>query len=185
MAKINLKEINKFFEPISTLKLKKRHGWEIRDIENTETIGSHIFGASMIGWYLARKEHLDATRVIKLILVHDMVKAYIPDITPQDKDYSNIQEIELTHLVNFIKNLPKELKKEFVNLFQEYQKHTTDEARLAREADKLDTLQQAIKYQKLLKKPVANEFFKTYKCFFQTKTGIEIYERLKKEHKPE
>lgn len=175
-----LKEIINFFEPINTLKLKERAGWRLREVKQVETIGSHVFGSTLIGWYLARKEHLDATRVIKILLVHEMVKAYIPDITPKDDKYFHQEELVLRHISSFIEKLPKDLKNEFVNLFLDYQKGLTEEAKIAREADKLDTLKQALEYEKITGKEIAGEFFKNYEVYFRSKSGKRIFNELKK-----
>jgi len=182
---IFLSEILDFFEPIEKIKRKEREGWKIAKKEYkikgvVETIGSHSLGAALIGWFLAEKEGLNKEKIIKLLLVHDLVMAYMHDITPRDKDYARKKEIENDNIKELLKDIPSILKNEFESLIMEYQKEETPESRLAREADKMDTLLQAFFYSKENgRKEIIQDFLPRYEKFFRSKTGMKIFMELK------
>lgn len=177
---IVLKEILEFFEPIEKVKRKEREGWKKSNVKGVvETIGSHSFGAALIGWLLAEKEGLDREKIIKLLLVHDLVMAYMPDITPYDKAYAKKKGIENMTMEKLLKKVPEGLRIEFQSLIQEYQKEETPESRLAREADKLDTLLQAASYSRESgRKEILQDFLSHYKKFFKSGSGRKIFSGL-------
>lgn len=178
---IVLKEILEFFETIEKIKRKEREGWKKSKVKGVvETIGSHSFGAALLGWFLAEKEGLDKEKIIKLLLVHDLVMAQMQDITPYDKAYAKKKDIENGTIGRLLEKIPQELKSEFQYLIREYQKEETKESRLAREADKLDTLLQAFFYSKENnRKEILQDFLSRYEKFFGSKTGMKIFRRLK------
>lgn len=176
-------EILDFFEPIEKIKRKEREGWKLAKLKPViETIGSHSFGAALLGWLLAKKEKLNEEKVVKLLLVHDLVMAYMQDVTPRDKNYEIKNEIENGRIAKLLEKIPKEMKKEAEALITEYQKQETQESLLAREADKLDTLLQSLFYSKENgKKEIFREFFGHYKKFFRSKSGKKIIKQLESE----
>lgn len=176
-------EIIDFFEPVEKIKRKEREGWKLAKFKPViETIGSHSFGAALLGWLLAKKEKLNEEKVVKLLLVHDLVMAYMQDVTPRDKNYERKSEIENSKIAKLLEKIPKEMRKEVETLITEYQKQETEESLLAREADKLDTLLQSLFYSKKKgKNEVFQEFFDHYKKFFRSKSGKKIIKQLESE----
>ena len=174
-----MKEIIKIYEDIDKLKHIERKGWSrIGVVGIKDTIGSHTFGATMLGWILSKRENMDTEKVIKLLLVHDLIMAHVRDYTPDDTEYTSKKEIENKALSSLLDNTPNDLKKDFAELFEEYQKEETEEAILAREADKFDTLFQALMYSKRLGQNKIKEFLDTYKHKFKSKTGKAIFTEL-------
>lgn len=170
-----------YFKPINKIKHIERKGWKLKGVKGvTDTIASHSFGAALIGWFLAEKEKVDPNKVIKLMLVHDLVMSYLEDLTPFDKEYKNKEELENHSFEEMINDIPEELKKEFIKLVKEYQEQKTKEAMIAREADELDTLLQAKVYSGILNKNILNEFLETYKKYFKSETGKKLWGELKK-----
>lgn len=165
---------------MEAIKTKEREGWKQKKVKGVvETIGSHSFGSAMLGWILAIRENMDKEKIIKLLLVHDLVMACMPDITPKDSDYARKKEIENSKIRELLEKIPEELKDEFRLLITEYQSHETPESRLAREADKLDTLLQAFFYSKREGRwEIAQEFLNSYARFIKSKTGKETAKEL-------
>ena len=115
-------EMEEFFNCINSLKHTERQGWKDRDIERPlDTIASHSFGAGLIGWFLAEKEDLETDRIIKMLLVHDLIMAYVDDYTPADSEFGSKKQKEQEMAEKLFQNIPDELEKEFRELFYELQ----------------------------------------------------------------
>jgi putative hydrolase of HD superfamily len=174
-----MKNIIKFYSCIDKIKHIERTGW--KDIGVTgvkDTIASHSFGAALLGWIISKNNKLNETKIIKLLLIHDLVMAYMVDYTPNDREYPSKKDIENQNIKSLLKDVPEEIKKEFSDLFKEYQAGKTEEAMLAREADKLDTLFQAYFYSKRLGKNEFKSFALSYKKYIKSKTGKKIFNEL-------
>lgn len=74
----------KFFENIQTLKEKKRRGWLVHGIENSESTAAHIFRMAVSSWVLGKKGGLNTEKLLKLALIHDICEVFAFDETPYD-----------------------------------------------------------------------------------------------------
>ncbi|MCK4997422.1 HD domain-containing protein [Candidatus Pacearchaeota archaeon] len=176
-----MESLIKFYREINKIKNIKRNGWERIGIVNAkDTIASHSFGATLISWVLSKRANLNENKLIKLLLIHDLIMAHVNDTTPADKEHSSKRENENIAFEKLSENIPPEIKEEFRLLFHEYQKEETEEAILARECDKLDTLLQSLMYSEELGKNKLSEFISSYENKFKSKTGKKIFEDLKK-----
>ena len=172
-------ELENFFEDIDGLKHSERQGWKDLELDRPlDTIASHSFGASLIGWKLAEDEGLDSDRVMKMLLMHDLIMAYIEDVTPEDEDFESKKEREDEMFESLLENVPESIRDEFSDLFQEFRENNTKEAEIAHEADKIDTLLQAHKYSKEEEENYLKEFLDSYKEYFKSETGKNIYSNL-------
>ncbi len=170
-----------FFEEIGKLKRMPRRGWVLRDIKNPETIAEHIFRVSIMAWVLAatKKNNLNIEKIIKMALVHDLCEVHAGDTTPYDsivpknkKERLKLMdtwprfskkkreklakdkfEKEKKSLEKVISKLPNDIKREFKNLWLEYEKGLSPEARFFRQTDRIESLFQAAEYWKEYKKP--------------------------------
>lgn len=144
-----MKELIKFLDYISKLKLTVRTGWDMRKVPDIkETIGSHSFGVVFISWIMAKKENVDVEKTIKIALVHDLLEGIMGDLTPLDKNYHIKDILEKEALKKLDNLLPEELKSEVKSLFNELLENKTKESAIVTEADKLDTAFQAYLYEK-------------------------------------
>ena len=172
-----MQQILNLYKDIEKLKHTPRKGWVKRGVtEIVDTIASHSYGAIILGWILAQKENLDQDKVIKLLLIHDLVMAHITDYMPEQEEYNSKIQIENKAFDKL--QIPQSTKPEFTALFEEYQEQKTEEARLARQCDKLDTLFQAFFYSKKLGKDIMQEFLQTYNGYFKSDTGKKYYQQL-------
>jgi putative hydrolases of HD superfamily len=141
-----------FYSDIDRIKHRRREGWMQKGIPGAmDTIASHSFGAALIGWILAREEGIDENKMIKMLLIHDLIMAYVEDLTPSDTSYEKKRELENSAALKLLDDVPLSIKEEFHSLFAEYQEEKSTEAILARECDKLDTLLQSYMYSKKLR----------------------------------
>jgi putative hydrolase of HD superfamily len=178
-----IEDIEEFFDDISNLKHSERQGWIDAGVEPPrDTIASHSFGAALIGWVLAEKEEVDAEKVIKQALLHDMVMAHIPDVTPEDEEYEKKEEMEKDALEDLVSNIPKEIRSEARELIEE-EVHgiETETGQVAKDADKLDTLLQAREYDKAVDEEMMENFIVHLDPDIRTDSGRDILEEVKRE----
>ncbi len=150
------------------LRFKGVPGWENENIERWDSVAEHSYRmallAVMIFPYL--KDKISLEKVLKIILVHDIVEILALDYNPistQDKggghafdDQAFEQKYirEITAAESIFKNLPDDLSKEFLNLFKEYintkanKNSSTAEGRFAYALDKIEAVVQIIDWKK-------------------------------------
>ena len=130
------------------LKQLYRQGWILRGIEpaHCESVAEHSYGNAMLCLLLLpRHPELDALKVLKLALVHDLGEAYVGDITPQDgiaKADKNRMEAEAVHKI--LKKLPG--GDALIDDWLEYEQQETAEAQFVKQIDRLELAMQASVY---------------------------------------
>lgn len=161
-----------FLIEIGGLKGKKRRGWMLHQIKNSESTAEHTFRVAIMAWVLGKRKKLDLERVLKIALIHDLCEVYSPDLTPYDpllpKDQKKIKEIlkswpkftlaqkkkrgikkyeqELKGLEKLIDKLPFDLKAEIKLLWLDLEKGLTKEGKFVKQVDKLENLLQGLEY---------------------------------------
>lgn len=163
----NLTKILSFTHEIykvkNLLRYKGMPGWENDNIERWDSVAEHSYRmaimAVMISPYLEEKVNLE--KVLKMILVHDIVEILALDYSPIASHGSGgghaFQEKykrELSASEIIFKELPEDLYKEFSALFAEYvntkadKDASTPEGRFAYALDKLEATVQIIDWRK-------------------------------------
>lgn len=150
--------IEAWFE-IVHLKQLYRQGWLNRgmDASECETVAEHSFGTALLSlMLLGRRPELDALKVLKLALLHDIGEAYVGDITPED-DISRDEKIrrESAAVEKILTKLPH--GSELVGDWHEYEAQTSAEAQFVKQIDRLELALQAAVYE-LQGKVDAKEF---------------------------
>jgi len=171
-----MKELIKFFDYISKLKLTVRTGWDMRKVPDVrETIGSHSFGVVFISWIMAKKENADVEKTIKMALIHDLLEGIMGDLTPLDKNYHIKEILEKEAMVKLESLLPEELKSEVKSLINELLENKSKESAIVAEADKLDTAFQAYLYEKkIYGKNIDDSTFSEFFDFAQKKCNSDF-----------
>jgi putative hydrolase of HD superfamily len=176
-----MKDILPLYRNIDKIKHHERQGWVDAGVKGTkDTIASHSFGATILGWILSQTEDVDENKVMKLLIIHDLIMAHIPDVTPKDASYKKKKDLENSAGEKLLQSVPDCIKEEFAQCFKEYQEGKTEEAKIAREADKLDTVFQAIMYSERLHKNEVAQFLNAYESTFQSRTSRKIVDEIKK-----
>ena len=119
-----------------------------------ENDAMHIFKLSFLVMLVAPylKSDIDYTKMLEMALVHDIAEGKVGDYTAanqianpaikEEKKYKEAQAIqELKNL------LPTPLNKKIYNLYQEYEKKETREAKIVSALDKLEANLQANQYK--------------------------------------
>ena len=138
-----------YFE-ISHLKQLYRQGWLRRGIsrERCESVADHTYTAALLGYWLARAEfpELDAERVLRMTLLHDVGEVYAGDIIPQDDVDVHVKSaLERNAVQRVFGNLPG--GEAYIELWEEFEAGSSPEACFVRQIDRLEMALQACLYE--------------------------------------
>jgi len=139
----------KFLYELGQLKRVKRSGWWIAGIENPESVAEHSFRTAVIAYLLAQLEGADHGKATLMALFHDIGEARTNDLHRIGRRYVKWEDAEKRAFTDQANRLPAETRKEMTSLYSEFEKGTSPEARVARDADLLECLVQAREYQAL------------------------------------
>lgn len=138
MGHNNLEQYFSWFE----LKNLPRTGWIQNGVTNPETVASHSWGMSLLAMKLC-PENLDLSRVLQICIVHDLPESIVGDITP----YDGVSKADKKKMES---EAMAKIAPEFLDLWEEYENQTSDEAKFVKRMDKLDMSVQAMIYKKQL-----------------------------------
>ena len=128
------------------LKRINRAGWLLLGIALPESVADHSHRVGVTGIVLAAMEGADVGRVAAMCLLHDSHETRIGDVPSVGRAYitSAAPEAVSAHQTA---GMPSDVAKVVQDLKSEYEAGETAEARVAKDADKLETLLQAMTYQ--------------------------------------
>lgn len=136
-----------FFKIIINLKNIQRKGWKTKlGLENVESVADHSYSMTLMAMILSDMQGLDSTKIMKMSLLHDLVESVVGDFTPDEISTEKKQELENNEMKIILSKLPNDLSNEYVNLWNEFQKHESKESIFVHELDRLEMLYQAKKY---------------------------------------
>jgi putative hydrolases of HD superfamily len=135
-----------FLYEMGQLKRVNRAGWLLLGIMQPESVADHSFRVGVTGIVLASMEGADVGRVAALCIMHDSHETRIGDVPSVGRAYitSAAPEAVSAHQTAA---MPSDIAKVVQDLKAEYEAGETVEARVAKDADKLETLLQAMDYQ--------------------------------------
>jgi 5'-deoxynucleotidase YfbR-like HD superfamily hydrolase len=128
------------------LKNLPRSGWLLLGISRPETVAEHSFRVGLVGIALAALEGVDPGRTAALCLMHDVHETRIGDVPSVGRAYvtTAVPEAVTAHQTS---GMPDQVAKTFQELTAEYEATETPEAKVAHDADKIETLLQAAEYE--------------------------------------
>ena len=166
----------KFLLEIGKLKTLPRTGWVLRGIKNPETIAEAGFLLAVASLVLGKRKELNIEKMLKMSLVHEICEVYAGDATPYDELLSGKRKKEILKrwprflrkekekrflrdykeekkaLERVTSELPIDLKKEIINLWDECKNRRTLEGQFMNQLYWLITHLQALQYFKKDKK---------------------------------
>ncbi len=144
--------LDKIVDVARSLSCLARTGWMLRGIppQIAETSGSHSFMAALLALEIAfilanRGEDVDPYRAAVIALVHELPEAYVGDIVREFSrriGVENKEGIELSVVEERIGD------SKLASLFREFVEQSSIEAHVAKLAELLATMVQAILYMK-------------------------------------
>lgn len=170
-----MKHLIDFFLKVGEVKRMKQRGLVLRGVKDPALAGAHSFRTAIMAWALVRmgNEGLDTGRLIKIILIHDLVGGYAGDLTPYEpliyktdkkefkKMYAKWVRVskeekkrfaeqkrtkERKALEHLARLLPKALAGEVKSLWNEYDRYLTREGRFVHQVHMLENHLQSLEY---------------------------------------
>ena len=145
-----------FIEEIGILKSLPRTGWLIHGIKNGESIADHCYRMTLLSMVLAdtlvaKGMKIDTEKVMRLSLLHEIAEARIGDIPFTTLTYipEEVKETGERKAVTSMLEKFGSIGKWYQELWEEFEKNETIEAKLVRAADKLELMIQVLEYEKL------------------------------------
>lgn len=136
-----LTQILEFLKVAEKLKDTLRSGHTSQG--RTESVAEHTWRLCLMVAVFHRQyfPELDFSKLIKMCLIHDLGEAINGDIpAPQQSEVADKSVDERKDLLLVLAPLPEELKNEFIQLWDEYEAVSSQEARLAKALDKMETI---------------------------------------------
>eukprot|EP00977_Amphora_coffeiformis_P027694 scaffold34634_cov171-Amphora_coffeaeformis.AAC.3 len=164
-----------FLSTARGLKTTLRTGWVMREAgPRIESVADHSWRITLMAMVAgASVTHgVDGNKVLQMALVHDLAESTVGDITPHcgvsDKDK---HAMELEAMEKLTMKLGEQ-GKQFLELWQEYEKGESMEAKLCKDLDKLEMILQALEYEKDGKnKKSLDGFFDSTRGKWRTELG--------------
>ena len=145
---------------IGYLKQLPRTGWLLAGIAHPESIADHSFAVALLTLMLAETINLDwaeqglaqpidVGRAVSLALLHDLAESVLTDLP---KRSAELLGADVKHAAEerAMRDLMTDIAgaEGFVALWTEYDAASTPEARLVKDADKLEMVQQSLVYER-------------------------------------
>ncbi len=135
---------------LQRLKRLDRTGWTLRGLPNgTESVAAHSFGVGVAAMLLAdelqsRGIEIDCERVLRMALLHDWAETRVGDMPRTATAYFGAEARKraetqaFTDIVDGIRN-----RTSYENIYADYEKRESLEAKLVKAADVIDLLVEA------------------------------------------
>ncbi len=174
-----MRDILKFFLEIGKLKDVARKGITFYGVKDPDSSTDHTFRSAVMAWVFGKMAgNLDVEKLIKLTLIHDIYKIYLGDATPyagllpkaqkdifqvasrwrrldlnkKQQRYNKKYGAQYKVFRKLFANLPSDLRKEAVDLQQDYTRRLSRESKFIAQIDLLEDLLEALEQHKKNKK---------------------------------
>lgn len=135
-------QIISFLKEIEKYKTIEREMY-CSNTERKESDAEHSWHVAMFIMLFKKelRDNLDTERMLKLALMHDLVEIYAGDTFAYDDEHKKSKkERELAASVKLFSQLPDDLEQEFIELFNEYEDTSTNEAKIVKSFDKIQPI---------------------------------------------
>lgn len=180
------------------LKDEKRTGWELRNIENPESVADHSWNVALLCLVYSDQESVETDTCVRMALLHDLAEYQTGDLVTRadseaqqvEKDDKHIMETEAMEKISSgLEN------REIMRLWNEYEKRDTPEAKFVKDMDMIDMCLTALKYEKQKRYDSEeenenfqeydnlDEFFATTEPRLNTETGKQLFQEIRHRYK--
>ena len=142
-----MQDLAHFFYEMGQLKRVKRSGWWVAGIKDPESVAEHTLRTAQLGYVLATLEGADPMKTATMCLFHDTAEARINDFHRLGQRYIEKDSGEHRAFIDQMQRLPTQAAQELTSLVNEYEERTSPEAIIAKDADRLECLMQALEYR--------------------------------------
>ena len=141
-----LRAIARYLHELGGLKRVRRSGWWLAGVRDPESVAEHSFRAAAVAYFLAGLEGADRGRAVAMALFHDGAEARVNDPHRMLKRYVDWTGVEEKVLGDQLRGLPAKATGGLEGLLAEARAKETLEARVAKDADRIECLLQAREY---------------------------------------
>ena len=134
---------------LQRLKRLDRTGWTLRGLPNgTESVAAHSFGVGVTAMLLADRctaagVSIDIEKVLRIALLHDWAEVRVGDMPRIATSYFGSDVRKQAETAAFA-DVVNDLEGRYVDLYDDYERRESLEARLVKAADVLDLLIQVL-----------------------------------------
>lgn len=178
MSKNDKNLINFFFE-LGMLKKIEHCGTKFAGVKHPDTLGEHSCRAAQIGYALALAEKANPEKVAAMCLMHDIGEIRIGDAHRIAQRYLKTLAAEQKAVEEQTAPLPSPLQKNIRSLWTEFHAQKTLEAKVARDADLLETILQAKEYFDL-GHAAAKRWLENGSKYLKTHTAKKLFRAMQK-----
>lgn len=148
LEKNQLLNLLSFFRIVCNLKTIKRSGWIHKsNITSPESVADHSYSMCMMSMILAEIMNLDSGYIMKMVIIHDLAESMVGDHMPDNKSSEEKQLLEDKAMKKIISKLPNSLRKNYLDIWNEYINNITVNAKFVHNMDKLEMALQAKEYE--------------------------------------
>lgn len=174
LAGHNAARLVELYFAFSHLKHLFRQGWLRVGIPEArcESVAEHSFAVALLALFVAEERFpdLDAGKVVKIALLHDLAEAYAGDITMHDGVSKEDKErLEREGMAKLFAGVPG--GERYVALWEEYEAQSSREAVLVKQMDRLEMALQGCVYEHQLGLDLSQ--------FFASARGAMVWEEVR------
>lgn len=180
---IKNKEFLDLILEIGLLKKIQRTGWVLKGVKDVESVAEHTWRVAIFALLFAKDLRLDELKTVKMALVHDLGEVSIGDIK-WERGARVIASQEAKHqdeavaVRKMFADNPS--FQEYLDLWQEFNRQKTKEAKAVKEFDKLEMIVQALEYQNEgYPKELFDEFWENGEKYLKNGQLKEVFAFLK------
>jgi putative hydrolase of HD superfamily len=133
-----------------TLKQLPRAGWLQRGVVNGESVAEHTFGVATLALLVGDQiPEIDRGKLLTIALLHDLAEVLIGDLPASARRFFRPEakkEAEYQAMAELVGDMPQ--AEEYLALWSEYTYRESREARLIKQLDRLEMLNQALLYER-------------------------------------
>lgn len=177
------------------LKDEVRTGWQLREVDNPESVAAHSWGISLLVVRFC-PPNIDRERALEIAAVHDVAEAEIGDIATRAEEGAQTvapeekERREREAMAGPLAGLGEDVEA----IWEEYEARETPEARFVKDMDLLDTCLQALVYERegrydteadneyFDEYDALDEFFATSEPRLSTDRGRKLFERVQEKY---
>jgi putative hydrolase of HD superfamily len=138
------------YTQIATLKLLPRTGWLQRGVSQPESVAEHTFGVTALALLAGDAAgDLDRGKLLAIAVLHDMAEVLLSDLPASARRFigaDHKHDAERRALEELFARMPN--RDEYVELWEEYARGCSREARLVKGLDRVEMLAQALAYER-------------------------------------
>lgn len=172
-----------FLTNVGYLKQLPRAGWLFAGIRQPESIADHSYATIWTALFLAETVNqdwqnqgltapLDLDQVMRLALVHDLAESVLTDLPKRSADLLGKpikHRAEADAVQTLLHALPNGAT--YIACWQEYTANLTPESHLAHDADKLEMVHQALRYEAMGHRNL-QEFWEGHRWYYPASKAL-------------